>query len=406
VNVLEGLRSWKTRVLDRQAQLLGFLLLLKSGKGFAVGREKLLVGDGQRFKVIVWGTGFVGSQVVRMLLDHPRFELVGVIVNSPEKDGVDVGTLCGVAPVGLSASRDARAVLAREAHAVAYFGPTAQYLAENLSNLTLAMEMGKDVVSTSLTPLVYPRECPTAIAGTLQEVCLRTGRTCFTTGIDPGFANDLLPMTLMGVCGRVDRVRVQEILDYASYAGDYKPMGLGQPMEYRAILEEPEVLQFGWGMTVPMIADAIGVRLEKIDSTWEKWATPEEIRYEHGVIPAGCCAAVRFEIRGWVGGEPRIILEHCNRVTKAAAPHWPKGKMYAHDVYRVIVDGEPCIEQETALRDAATRDANRAGCLATGMRAVHAIPAVCAAGPGLVSTLDLPLIPGFGNMRGPPRPGA
>jgi hypothetical protein len=33
------------------------------------------------------------------------------------------------------------------------------------------------------------------------------------------------------------------------------------------------------------------------------------------------------------------------------------------------------------------------------MRAVHAIPAVCAADPGLVSTLDLPLIPGFGNIR-------
>jgi hypothetical protein len=124
-----------------------------------------------------------------------------------------------------------------------------------------------------------------------------------------------------------------------------------------------------------------------------------EIRYEHGVIPAGCCAAIRFEIRGWVAGEPKIVIEHCNRVTKATAPHWPKGKMYEHDVYRVIVDGEPCIEQETALRDAATRDANRAGCLATGMRAVHAIPAVCAAGPGLISALDLPLVAGFGNMR-------
>jgi 4-hydroxy-tetrahydrodipicolinate reductase len=397
--VLEGLRSWKTRVLDRQAKLLGFLLLLKSGKGFPGGREKVLVRDAPRYKVIVWGTGFVGRQVVRILLDHPRFELVGVIVHSAEKDGVDVGTLCGVAPVGLAASRDARAVLSREAHAVAYFGPTAEFLVENLSNLTLAMEMGKDVVSTSLTPLVYPKECPTAIAGTLQEVCRRTGRTCLTTGIDPGFANDLLPMTLMGVCGRVDRVRVQEILDYSSYAGDYKPMGLGQPMEYRAMLEEPEVLQFGWGMTVPMMADAMGIRLEKVDSVWEKWATPEEIRYEHGVIPAGCCAAIRFEIRGWVAGEPRIVLEHCNRVTKAAAPHWPKGKMYEHDVYRVVIDGEPCIEQETALRDAATRDANRAGCLATGMRAVHAIPAVCAAGPGLISALDLPLIPGFGNIR-------
>lgn len=397
--MLDTLRSWTTRALDQQAKLLGFLLLLKSGKGYPRGRRKTPRAQARRYQVIVWGTGFVGKQVIRQLLEHPRFSLAGVIVHAPEKDGMDVGTLCGLAPVGLKASRDAREVLSREADAVAYFGPTAEYLAENMANLTLAMDMGKDVVSTAMTPLVYPNVCPTAMAGALEEVCQRTGRTCFTTGIDPGFANDLLPMTLMGVCGKVNRVRVQEILDYASYAGDYAPMGLGRSMDERAILENPEVLLFGWGHTVPMIAAALGVELEKIDSIWEKWATPEEIRYQHGVIPAGCCAAIRFEIRGWVGGEPRIILEHCNRVTTAAAPHWPKGKMYEHDVYRVIIDGEPCIEQETALRDAVNGDANRAGCLATGMRAIHAIPAVCAAAPGLISALDLPLIPGVGNIR-------
>ena len=397
--MLDAIRSWKVRVLDQQAKVLGFMLLLKSGSGYPRGRQEKLAGRARRYRVIVWGTGFVGKQVIRQLLDHPRFELVGVIVHAPEKDGVDVGVLCGLPPVGLKASCDARAVLAREADAVAYYGPTAELLAENMANITLAMQMGKDVVSTAMTPLVYPKVCPSAMVGALDEVCQRTGRTCFTTGIDPGFANDLLPMTLMGVCGRVDRVRVQEILDYASYAGDYRPMGLGQPMEHKAILENPEVLIYAWGHTVPMMADALGVELERIDTVWEKWATPEEIRYEHGVIPAGCCAAIRFEIRGWVAGEPRIVLEHCNRVTRAAAPDWPKGKAHEHDVYRVIIEGQPNVEQETALRDAATGDANRAGCLATGMRAIHAIPAVCAAPPGLLSTLDLPLVPGFGNMR-------
>ena len=43
------------------------------------------------YKVIVWGTGFTGKMVVRELLDHPAFELAGVIVNDPAKDGKDVG---------------------------------------------------------------------------------------------------------------------------------------------------------------------------------------------------------------------------------------------------------------------------------------------------------------------------
>jgi 4-hydroxy-tetrahydrodipicolinate reductase len=54
--------------------------------------------------------------------------------------------------------------------------------------------------------------------------------------------------------------------------------------------------------------------------------------------------------------------------------------------------------QETALRGAGG-DPNAGGCLATGMRAVNAIPAVVAAKPGMLSALDLPLIPGHGNMH-------
>jgi 4-hydroxy-tetrahydrodipicolinate reductase len=252
------------------------------------------------YKVIVWGTGFIGKMVIRELLDHPEYELVGVLVNASEKDGVDVGELIGQAPVGLRATT----------------GPTAAYAAVNIENMSRALAAGKNVVDTSMTPLVYPKACPPQMIAPLEKAC-REGRTsCFTTGIDPGFANDLLPMTLMGLCGRVDRVRIQEILDYSTYPGDYSPMGIGDPMEQKALLEEPKVLIFAWGPTVPMIADAIGVELEKIDTIWEKWATPERIEFPHGTIEPGHCAAIRFEIRGWVGGEPRIILEHCNRISR------------------------------------------------------------------------------------------
>jgi 4-hydroxy-tetrahydrodipicolinate reductase len=351
------------------------------------------------YKVIVWGTGFVGKMVIRELVDHPDFDLVGVIVNAPEKDGRDVGEIVGIGPIGLAATRDAEAALAAGADALAYFGPTAAHAAQNIENMSMAMRAGMDVVSTAMTPFVYPPACPPQMLEAIEKTCQETGKSCFTSGIDPGFANDLLPMTLMGLCGRVDRVRIQEILDYATYAGDYGPMGLGEPMQHQALLETPKVLIFSWGHTVPMIADAIGVDLEKIDTVWEKWAAPERIEFPYGVIEPGRCAAIRFEIRGWVGGEPRIIVEHCNRITKAAAPHWPRPRMVENDAYRVIVEGSPNIEQETTFRGAVDGDSNSGGCLSTGMRAIHAIPAVCAAPPGLLSALDLPLIPGHGNMR-------
>ncbi len=353
-----------------------------------------------KHRVVIWGTGFVGKMVIRELADHPAFEIAGVIVNDPDKHGVDAGEIAGIGPIGVSASTDAEAVLARGADAMAYFGPTAEYAAQNIENMSLAMRAGMDVVSTSMTPFVYPKACPPQLIEAIEKTCQETGKSCFTTGIDPGFANDLIPLTLMGVCGRVDRVRIQEILDYSTYTGDYAgPMGLGAPMDFQAMLEHEKVLVFSWGHTVPMIADAVGVRLEKIDTVYEKWATPKKIEFPLGSVEAGHCAAIRFEIRGWVGGEPRIVVEHCNRLTTAAAPHWPRPKMMEDDAYRVIIEGSPNIEQETAFRGALDGDPNAGGCLSTGMRAVNAIGAVIDARPGLLTPMDLPLVPGVGTMR-------
>ena len=45
------------------------------------------------------------------------------------------------------------------------------------------------------------------------------------------------------------------------------------------------------------------------------------------------------------------------------------------------------------------RDAAAAGCLATGLRALNAVPAVNELPPGWVTALDLPLIPGVGTIR-------
>lgn len=351
-------------------------------------------------KIISWGTGFTGKMVIQELLDHPEFDLVGVIVNDPLKDGKDVGELVGRGPVGILATTDVERALRLDADVVAYFGPTAEFAAVNIENMSLALRAGKDVVSTSMTPLVYPPACPPQMVEALEAACQEGGTSCFTSGIDPGFANDLFPMTLMGLCGRVDRVRIQEILDYQSYTGDYaKTMGIGEPMDFKALLENTNVLVYAWGHTIPMIAKGMGVELDGYDSTYHKWEAPEDIHHMNGVIEKGTCAAVRFEIQGLVKGEPRIVIEHVNRITKAAAPDWPRTKIEDDDCYRVIIEGSPNITQETAFRSEHGNDSNAGGCLATGMRAIHAIPAVRAAPPGLLSALDLPLLPGVGNMR-------
>lgn len=148
-----------------------------------------------------------------------------------------------------------------------------------------------------------------------------------------------------------------------------------------------------------MIAHAAGVELDEITTTWDKWVTPDDRKTAKGVIGAGNVAAVRFTINGVYRGETRIQLEHVNRIGADAAPDWPTGN--DNDVYRVDIEGTPSISQETAFRftDGSGRDAAAAGCLATGLRALNAVPAVNQHLPGWVTPLDLPLIPGLGTIR-------
>lgn len=354
-------------------------------------------------RVVVWGTGFVGSMVIAEIVKHPKFELVGVGVSNPAKVGLDVGEICGLeAPLGLAATDDIDALIALKPDALVHYGPTAAQADANIELISRFLRAGIDVSSTAMTPWVWPTMHlnPPSWIQPITDACEAGGASCFTTGIDPGFANDLFPLTLMGLCSEVKTVRASELLDYTNYTGDYEfEMGIGRPPEYRPLLESPEILIMAWGATVPMIAHAAGITLDEITTSWEKWVTPEDRKSAKGVITAGNVAAVRFTINGRFNGETRIQLEHVNRIGLDAAPDWPSGN--DNDVYRVDIEGTPSISQETAFRftDGSGRDAAAAGCLATGLRALNAVPAVNDLPPGWVTALDLPLIAGVGTIR-------
>lgn len=353
-------------------------------------------------RVVVWGTGFVGKLVLAELLKHPSYELVGVGVSNPDKVGLDVGTILGGDPVGVVATDDVDALIALRPDALVHYGPTALHAQDNLRVMGAFLRAGIDVVSTAMTPWVWPwmKQNPPGWVTPIEQACREGGASCFTTGIDPGFANDLFPMTLMGLCSEVELVRACELLDYTNYEGDYEnEMGIGREPEYTPLLEHTDILVMSWGATVPMIAHAVGIELDEITTTWEKWVTDVPVKSAKGVIEPGQVAAIRFTINGVYQGRTRIQLEHVNRVGKDSAPDWPRGN--DDDVYRVEIQGTPSITQETAFRfaDGSGRDAATAGCLATGLRALNAVAAVNDLPPGWVTALDLPLIPGVGTIR-------
>ena len=86
-------------------------------------------------RVILWGTGFVGKAVLKSLVGHPAFEIAGVLVHDPAKDGLDVGDIVGMPRTGVIASCNVAEMLSRQADAVAYFGPNMMHAEANMAKM-------------------------------------------------------------------------------------------------------------------------------------------------------------------------------------------------------------------------------------------------------------------------------
>jgi 4-hydroxy-tetrahydrodipicolinate reductase len=315
-----------------------------------------------------------------------------VHAHSADKRGRDAAELCGwPTPTGVRASNDAAALLAQDADCVCYMAQGETRIRETIDDLSKILESGKNVVNTALVSLCYPDASP-KLRDRLAAACAKGGSTFFTSGFDPGWSGDVIPLQLASCCERVDSVRVSELMDYSTYpdpgfTGVY--FGFGRPLDYPAPLLQPGMMKGGWGCMVLMVADALGIRLDEIREEHERAPAPESFDTAMGRIEKGSCAAVRFEVQGMVDGQPKIVAAHVNRLRNDVAPHWDRLSGTKHSGYKIEVKGSPSFtcEIEPQGEDG---DHNTAGITGTAMRVVNAIPAVCDAAPGVVSILDLP----------------
>jgi 4-hydroxy-tetrahydrodipicolinate reductase len=135
------------------------------------------------------------------------------------------------------------------------------------------------------------------------------------------------------------------------------------------------------------------VKLDRIEAWHERRPAERSFDTPIGHVAKGTMAGLRFEVRGIVGGKPRIVVEHVTRLHDDVAPDWPQSQ----GGYKVLISGVPRIEVSLDMADE-HGDHAVGGVVLTATRLVNAIPAVCQAGPGLLTALDLPMITGRGRM--------
>ncbi|HEU5006251.1 MAG TPA: hypothetical protein VFT67_04710 [Jatrophihabitantaceae bacterium] len=349
-------------------------------------------------RVVQWSTGNVGRHAIAGIAARPELELVGVWVSDPAKVGVDAGELAGLGrTLGVAATDDADALLALEPDCIVHAAMADNRLPEAIADLQRFLEAGINVVSSGPVFLQYPEgTVPAEVTDPIRAAAASGGASLWVNGVDPGFANDWLPLALTSVSERIDELRCFELLDYSTYDNPtvlFDVMGFGKPLDETPMLLMPGVLSLAWGSVVRQLAAGLGVELDEVSETVVRLPAPEKFEIASGTIEEGTAAALRFEVLGKRAGKAVCVLEHVTRLRADLGPDWPQPA--GQGCYRVQITGEPNYTLDLQLLGT-DGDHNTAGLKATAMRLVNAIEAVVAAPPGLLTALDLPLVTGRG----------
>lgn len=346
------------------------------------------------YRVIQWATGGVGRAAIEGVLDHPDLALVGAWVHSTAKDGVDLGTLVGRGPIGVTASTDVDAVLAVEADCVLY----SPFMADP-AVVQAILESGKNVV----TPLgwFYP---PIEERERFDSLARGAGVTLHGTGIHPGGITERFPLMISALSGSISRVRAEEFSDIRTYGApdvvrDWMLFGK-TPEEARTSIMT-DALGAGFRQSVHMVADELGFDLDaQLRTTHEMAVATALIDSPIGPIQPGTVAAQRFKWEGTVDGQP-VVTAAVNWLMgdQHLDPGWkfgPEGERF-----EVEVTGDPsCLTTFKKLHPTSIEAGlvRNPGIVATALHCVNAIPYVCAAAPGLQTYLEMPLVAGRARL--------
>jgi 2,4-diaminopentanoate dehydrogenase len=354
----------------------------------AAGGDAYGSAMGKTLKIVQWTTGNVARQTVRAVLAHPDQELVGVYAHSPDKVGRDVGELVGLDSIGVAATDDVDALLALEPDCVVYTP-----LHPDLDDLTRLLGAGVNVVTSS--EFLTGNSLGDDFRDGVEAAARAGGASIFGSGMNPGFAQ-LLAGVCAGVCVRLHHVRVTEAVDTSLFAGDSNmdALGWGRPAGDPGHADDVAEATVVFADGLDVLAELLGLDLDDRRCTVEFALATRDLDLPGRPIAAGTVGGLEVRWEGVVDDRPVIEIRQIWVMANDLDPAWA-----VEHAYLVEIDGEPKIRarfeiwpHQEDLSSLTTTDIHSLGMVITGLPVVNAIPAVCAAEPGIRTYADLPVI--------------
>ena len=347
-------------------------------------------------RVVQWATGAVGGAQLRAVIDDPELELVGLFVYSPEKAGVDAGTLVDRAPTGVVATGDKAEIVALDADVVLHAASKGFPVNTNTDDIVALLESGKNVITT--TSYNHLPTFDPDVAERIEAACRASGTRFHAAGEHPGFMFERLATSLTALCQRVDRITVQEFVDCSGLTEPkmlIELMGMGkQPEEISVASQMFRAVSVQYEQALAAAADTLRLEIDEIRHEIRTAVVDHDVAVACGTLPAGSVVGQILSWSAYHDGEATLVAEEYWTCT--SIPEWNLGTDDQFLV-RVLIEGAPGITVDLHVDRAPIPDFGdvSGGHLAVAMSAVRAVPYVLAAAPGVV----VPAI--FGAYRWP-----
>ena len=323
-------------------------------------------------RVLLYGLGPIGVMVGRQLASRDGFRIVGAVDIDPAKVGRDVADIAGLTqPLRVKIDPDPRHAIKRTNPDVVVLC-TASSVRAVMPQIEQVLKARVPIVTTT-EELSYPVKRNAPLARKIDAMAKRAKVAVLSTGVNPGFVMDALPITLSVACERVDSVAVDRIQDARTRRLPFQQkIGAGlSPQQFEREVARGSIRHVGLAESISMIADSLGWRIDRITDEIKPKIADATVASEFLAVDPGYVSGI---IQDGVGYRDRTPLVHLHMEAYLGAPE-------SYDEVRI--EGVPPLTLRIP--------GGVPGDIATASIVVNSIPKVLTSRPGLQTMRSLPV---------------
>lgn len=329
-------------------------------------------------RVLLYGLGPIGAMVARQLAARDGFRIVGAVDVDPAKAGRDVGEIAGLERrLRVKVNPDAARAISQSKPDIVVLC-TSSLLKSVMPQIEGVLKARVPIVTTT-EELSYPVKRNAALAKRIDAMARRAKVAVLSTGVNPGFAMDALPIALTAVCARVESVTVNRVQDARTRRLPFQQkIGAGLTRaQFDKEVARGSIRHVGLAESIAMIADALGWKLDRVTDEIKPKIADATVASEYLAVDSGYVSGIIQDGVGYRHGTPVIKL---HLEAYLGAPE-------SYDT--AVIEGTP--------RLTLTIPGGVPGDIATVSIVINSISKVLAASPGLHTMRSLPLPSYFGG---------